>query len=179
MIRSLLVLLLVLPFSASRDPSLLEVQSYAIQFTIANAGLDVDGTFGQMTADIRFDPKNVTTAFLKASVDVSSIKTGIDLRDKHLLGREYFYAEKYPLIKLEMKKVRAISKNKYSGVFDVTIRDITKEVDIPFYVTQKGKNLILKGDFSVNRLDYGIGSKSIILSENVDVHIEVVAQPKR
>lgn len=178
MIRGLL-LILVLLTSTPREPSLLEVQSYAIQFTIANAGLDVEGSFGKMTAEIRFDPADVTNSVLQASVDVSSIKTGIELRDKHLLGREYFYAEKFPLIKLESKTIRGISKNKYTGTFLVTIRDITKEMEIPFSVLRKGKNLILKGDFSLNRLDFGIGSDSIILSDKVEVHIEVVAQPRR
>ena len=173
----LLVLILAGNFFAGR--SSLIVQSYKVSFVIENAGLDVDGSFASMTADITFNPDDLNNASISASVDVSSVKTGIDLRDKHLLGREYFNAEKFPAIKLQSKNIRATAKNRYAGTFILTIRGISKEVEIPFTAGKKGQNLVMKADFPVNRLDYGVGTKSIILSETVNVHLEVVAQTGR
>lgn len=178
MIR-IILLILILTGDFGTDRSSLIIDSYKANFVIENAGLDVEGSFSKMTAEIDFTPEDPSRSKISAQVDVSSVRTGIDLRDKHLQGREYFNAEKFPSISLESKSIRATSKNKYTGIFVLTIRDISKDIEIPFFVGRKGRNVVMKADFAVNRLDYGVGAKSIILSETVNVHLEVVAQTRR
>lgn len=152
------------------------VISYEVGFTIRNAGLAVEGSFTGLRAVMEFDPMNPAESRIAASVDVSTIKTGIDLRDKHLLGREYFDAAKYPKLEISSKSLKAVSKNNYEGVFTVVIRDISSEVIIPFSVSRKGRNLVFRGDFRINRRDYGIGKESIILSDDVDIHVVIVTR---
>ncbi|HEX6892324.1 MAG TPA: YceI family protein, partial [Chryseolinea sp.] len=91
------IFLLVCITAAAGAPGL-EVKSHKITFKIKNAGITVDGSFSDLQADIRFNPKDLNKSVLKASLGVASINTGIKKRDKDLQMRKYFDAEKYPRI---------------------------------------------------------------------------------
>ncbi len=61
------------------------------------------------------------------------------------------------------KKIKHIEKNKYHGTFDLTIKGVTKQVEIPFTYTSKENEGTFSAEFTVNRRDFGVGSKSLIL----------------
>ena len=65
------------------------------------------------------------------------------------------------------------SKTKYTGNFDLTIKDIKKSIAVPITFSKQGDSYILKGRFSINRLDFKLGEKSLILSDNVDIEMEI------
>ena len=176
MIRAVSVILIFnLIFISATVPSM-EVKSHSITFEIENAGITVKGSLPEANIEIRFDPDHLDKSQLSATADASAISTGIRLRDKHLLGREYFYVEKYPVISLKSKSLRKIKGNKYMGTFDLTLRGKTKEVEIPFNVSKKSNDIILSGKFSIDRMEFGVGEESIILSNEVRIAIELVAK---
>ncbi|MFN3998742.1 YceI family protein [Algoriphagus sp.] len=111
-------------------------------------------------------------SFLKGKVRPTSIDTGISLRDRHLQGRQYFQTASYPEIILESKRIQSKGKNAYEGVFDLTIKDIRKEMLIPFTAIKNGNGYFFKGSFSLDRLEFGIGEKSLVLGDEVVVWIE-------
>lgn len=145
-----------------------------IRFQIKNAGITVDGTISDWEYDIVWDAKKSANCKINGRANPASIDTGIKLRDKHLQGRQYFHTEKFPSITLQSKKILSKGKGNYAGTFDLQIRDVIKEIEIPFTVTPKNDKLIFSGEFSINRLDYHIGEKSIVLSDDVTIFIELV-----
>src|SRR5688572_1832585 len=169
------MLLFVCITAAAGDPGH-EVKSSKITFKIKNAGITVDGSFSDLQADIKFDPKYLDKSVLKASVGVASINTGIKKRDKDLQMRKYFNVEKYPRIKMISKKIQHIEKNKYKGTFDLTIKGVTKQIEIPFTYIGKEDEGTFSAEFTVNRRDFGVGSNSLILSDEATVSIEVVVK---
>jgi polyisoprenoid-binding protein YceI len=169
------ILLLVGITAAAGDPGQ-EVKSHKTSFKIKNAGITVDGSFSDLQADIKFDPKNLDKSVLNASVGVASINTGIKKRDKDLQMRKYFNVEKYPRIKMISKKIQHIEKNKYKGTFDLTIKGVTKQLEIPFTYIGKENEGTFSAEFTVNRRDFGVGSNSLILSDEATVSIEVVVK---
>ncbi len=162
---SLFFLLLVIQ-TENPDPK------FTVKFQIKNAGITVDGQFKEASFDVRFDPKNLKDSFLRGKVKPSSIDTGISLRDRHLQGRQYFQTATYPEIILESKQIQSKGKNEYEGVFELTIKDIRKEMLIPFTAFQNGNGNLLKANFSLDRLDFAIGETSLVLSDEVMVWIE-------
>ena len=169
------ILLSICITAAAGDPGQ-EVKSHKTTFKIKNAGITVDGSFSDLQADIEFDPKNIDKSSLKASVGVASINTGIKKRDKDLQMRKYFNVEKYPRIKMTSKKIKHIEKNSYKGMFDLTIKGVTKQIEIPFTYIGKESEGTFSAEFTVNRRDFGVGSKSLILSDEATVSIEVVVK---
>ncbi|RYE89185.1 MAG: YceI family protein, partial [Cytophagaceae bacterium] len=135
-----------------------------IRFQIKNAGLTVDGNLSGLEASIQLDAAHPEQARITASVPVSSMQTGISLRDKHLQKPDYFDAAKYPTITLQSKSIRSAGAGKYEGTFDLTMKGSTHEVKMPFILSAAHE---LRGQLEVSRLDFGIGKKSFILSDKV------------
>lgn len=143
-----------------------------IQFKIKNAGITVDGTISDWEVEVDFDPKKLSQSIIRGKANPESIQTGIKLRDKHLHGREYFHIQKFPFISLESKSFQSKGKSTFIGIFELQIRDVKREVEIPFTLSQTGKQQKFKGEFVIDRLDFGLGEKSLVLSDEVRVIIE-------
>ncbi len=143
-----------------------------IQFKIKNAGITVDGTISDWEVMVDFDQKKLAKSSIRGKANPGSIQTGIKLRDKHLQGREYFFIQEFPVIGLQSKSFQSKGKNAFVGVFELQIRDVKREVEIPFTLSQTGKQQKFKGEFVIDRLDFGLGEKSLVLSDEVRIFVE-------
>ena len=147
-----------------------QVQEADIRFEIVNAGLTVNGTLSGLEATVQFDAARPEQARIRASVPVSSIKTGIALRDRHLLKPEYFDAAAHPVITLQSTAFRRTGPNEFEGSFILTIKGVRRDVKLPFTVSGTNE---FQGRLSLNRRDYNVGQKSLFLSDNVVVNIRL------
>jgi polyisoprenoid-binding protein YceI len=124
-------------------------EGYSIKFK----GTDAEGIFKTMSGNISFDENDLSTSQFSVSVDVSSINTGNGMKNKHAKSDKWFDAEKYPTITFTSSKISKATQG-YLVEGTLTMHGVKKQVIIPFTF---GSNLF-KGNFSVNRLDYGVGT---------------------
>jgi len=146
-----------------------------ISFEIKNAGFTVTGRFTGLKTDLIFNPSDLDKSSLYASVEVATIKTGIDKRDEDLQEEKYFNTDKYKLIEVRSTKLYK-KENQFAGMFNVTIKGVTKQVEIPFDVSISGNDATFKGSFPLNRRDFGVGSSSMMMSDNLTVNIMIKAK---
>lgn len=139
--------------------------------------MNVNGSFLGLNAKINFDPSKNAGNSIQASVEAKTIDTDNTTRNGHLKKEEYFDVEKYPKLTL-VSTFFGKDKDVFRGYFNVTIKDKTKAITIPFTFTEKTGKATFKGSFILNRLDFGVGESSIILSDNVTVTLEVNVQKK-
>jgi polyisoprenoid-binding protein YceI len=144
----------------------------AISFKIKNLGINTNGTIGGLQADVHFNPADLSSSTLTASVDVNTLNTDNSSRDEHLKTEDFFDQAKYPRIILKSISFKHKSGNNYAGKFDLTIKDKTKEIEIPFACSDKGNSVAFNGSFKLNRLDFGIGGSSMIMADEVTVTID-------
>jgi len=150
------------------------VKSSSISFVIKNLGLNVDGTLSNLTVTtFNFDEDSLSKSVIEATVDLSTISTGIAKRDDHLKQEEYFDMAKYPKISLKSVRFAKSVKGNVIGYFKLTMKGVSKEVGMPIYVEKKIDGTEFKAEFEVNRLDYGIGTSSNVLSDNAKITIFV------
>ncbi|MCF8253050.1 MAG: YceI family protein [Bacteroidia bacterium] len=149
-----------------------QISESEVRFSIKNAGLLVEGSLGDVKGSIQFKPETAKQAKMAVSVNVNALKTGSDLRDKHLKKKEYFDAEMFPEIKM-VSKFFGITETGYKGYFVLSLKGVSKDVVIPFTYTKQGQTEMLTGSFVLNRLDYGIGGKSLVMGDEVKITIEV------
>ena len=148
----------------------------SVKFKIKNLGVTITGSFKGITGDINFDPANPASITFEATVDVSTINTGIDLRDEHLRKEEYFDAKNYPRIKFVSTKVSTSNKpGAFKVVGNLTIKNVTKEISFPFTATAQGAGYLFSGEFRINRRDYKVGGNSFTMSDNLIVQLSVYA----
>lgn len=143
----------------------------SVTFVIRNAGLPVDGHFEAVEMDVRFDPGVPETASLSGSVDPSTIRTGITFRDRHLQGREFFDVARYGDVELHSLEVKRVDGG-FEALFRLRIRDVERDVTVPFTFETDGPVATLAGELTIDRLDYDVGEESIILSDEVTISVE-------
>jgi polyisoprenoid-binding protein YceI len=165
----LLLLLTSITFAQTKN----SVTRSAIKFQIKNLGINTGGTIGGLQANIHFQPENLDSSLIEASVDVNTLDTDNGTRDTHVKSDEFFDAPKYPKITMKSISFKHKSGDSYTGRFNVTIKDKTRQFDVPFTYSDAGSTAIIKGGFKLNRLDFGVGEKSFVLSNDVTVSIEL------
>ena len=145
-----------------------------IKFQLKNLGVNTGGTISGLQASMVFNPDNLDTSSIEATLDVNTINTDNDLRDSHLRGEEYFNVAKYPTITIKSVSFKHKGGDKYTGQFNLTIKDKTKTFEVPFtYTTDPSNTATFKGGLKLDRLDFGVGGKSLVMGKEVSVAIEV------
>ncbi len=100
------------------------------QFTVRHLGIsNVTGSFTKVSGAVELNEKDITQSQVTASIDVNSIDTRVEMRDKDLKSPNFFDVEKYPTIEF---KSRRIVKNgeKLQIIGDLTIHGTTREVTL-------------------------------------------------
>ena len=143
----------------SLSQSINKEKSYA-KFKISNMGFNhVKGTIRGMNGDMKIDLNSLSNNQMDVSVDVSTINTNIKKRDEHLKTADFFEVEKYPTMNFKSSNIqKTISGYQVTGY--LTIKDITKQVEIPFTVSENNSEIILSGNFMISRRDYNIAKKA-------------------
>ncbi len=154
------------------------VVSSNITFKIKNAGFTVNGNFGNATGLVQFDGNKISNNKIEASIDANTINTGNSTRDGHLKKEEYFSVEKFPKINMSATSITKESDGKFKGLFTLTIKGISKIVPVLFNFTEQDGKSKFAGTFTINRLDYKVGSSSFLLSDDVTVNIDVTCVKK-
>ena len=142
---------------------------YSIKFS----GTDAEGIFKKMSGDISFNEKELETSKFSTSIDVASINTGNGMKNKHAVSDKWFDAEKYPSITFTSSKFSK-SKTGYNVAGTLEMHGTKKEITIPFTFSSN----TFKGKFSVNRMDFGIGtmkgmSKKVSNEINLEISVPV------
>jgi polyisoprenoid-binding protein YceI len=169
---ALIILAFISGLFAFRDvPTTNSFVSGNIAFTIKNMGLTVGGKMDLV--DIQFSQPTADPATwqLEGTASPGTIATGIGIRDKHLKKTDYFDVEHHPLIRMQSSGIRLKGKNNYEGSFSLTIKGITKTVTVPFSISENADAKNITGEFTINRLDYGLGEESAVLSDNVKIRV--------
>ena len=150
-----------------------------VHFVIKNFGINTGGDFSGLTGEINFVSANVPASTFDVSVSVNTIDTDNEMRDKDLKKSSYFDAEKYPLITIKSTKINRTNKSS-SGWYQfngtLTMHGLTKPITFLFQQTKKSDGYLFVGGFIINRMDYGVGKSSSVLSNNVNISLSVLAK---
>jgi len=146
----------------------------------------VRGRFNDFTATIVYDDQDISKSSLQGTIQTASIDTGHAKRDADLRSANVFEVEKFPEITFHTTRVEPKGDG-YVLVGPLTIRDVTREVAIPFTVTGKlvdtrGKERIgFEANLQINRRDFGLtwdrrmDNGGLVVSDLVDIEIIVEA----
>src|SRR5258708_4519635 len=148
-----------------------------VHFVIKNFGVGTGGDFTGLSGTIKFYPNNMATADFYVSVDANTVDTDIESRDKDLRKSNYFDVATYPKLSFKSTKISKTNKAGYLYMFgNITIKGVTKEIKFPFKATAKDGGYLFEGNFKLNRRDFGVGSNSISLADELTVTLTVFAK---
>lgn len=165
-INSLLMaaMLLVAATTKAQTSWNVDASHSSVKFSVSHLMVsEVEGAFKKFDGSIDAPSANdFNNAKVKFTVDVNSINTDNDARDKHLKSDDFFNAEKYPNMSFVSTSFKKGSGNKYVLEGNLTIRDVTKKVKMNVTyggtVTDPWGNVKagFKTDLKVSRKAYGL-----------------------
>lgn len=134
-----------------------------IKFTVSHLVIsEVEGNFKNFTGQMTAAQPDFSDAKINFTVDVNSINTDNEMRDKHLKSDDFFNAEKFPSMSFKSLLFKKTGDKRYDLVGELTIRDVTKKVKFnvtyggtvkdPYGNTKAG----FKATATINRLDFGL-----------------------
>ena len=142
-------------------PHVIDKAHSEINFVADSRLLSAHGFFGKWDAEIKLDATNWSASTVAITIDASSLSTRVDMRDNHLRSADFFDVAKFPTIAFQSVSVTKVAEGKLDITGDLTIRGVTKRIVVPatavFYEKGAGR---FRGQFTINRKDYGIAFDS-------------------
>jgi polyisoprenoid-binding protein YceI len=155
----------------------------SLAFTVRHMGIsNVHGHFAKFSGSATIDDSDITKSSVNVTIDATSIDTNVQMRDNDLRSPGYFDAQQFPTITFKSKSVSKAGDNKLKVVGDLTMHGVTKEVtldvDGPSAPIKMGPNMRrgLAATTTVNRKDFGIGSKPSSASVGEQIKIDIDAE---
>ena len=129
-LASAIALLASLPALAQTSNWNLDPAHSTAQFTVRHLAIsNVTGSFTKVTGSVVLSEKDITQSQVLASIDVGSVDTRVEMRDKDLRSPNFFDVEKYPTIEFKSKRIVS-SGGKLQVIGDLTIHGTTREVTL-------------------------------------------------
>jgi polyisoprenoid-binding protein YceI len=192
MIKYGMVLVLLTSSVSLANTPKIEGGKYSLDAAHSKVGFDVshlviasvEGRFNGVTGEIEMG-KKIEDTKITAKVDIKTVNTGNGDRDKHLMGPDFFDAEKFPEMTFVSKSISGKADAlKIKG--DLTMHGVTKAVTLdgkysgvandPFGNTK----IAFQAKGKINRKDYGLTwSKMVeagpVVGDEVMIELKVEA----
>ncbi|HEX5727220.1 MAG TPA: YceI family protein [Longimicrobiaceae bacterium] len=165
-----------------------------VEFTVRFMGLSrVRGRFNDFSGAVVFDPRDPARSSVTAVIRTASVDTDVSQRDEHLRSPDFFDAEKFPRITFQSTSVRRAADG-FVARGPLTIRGVTREVEIPFAVLSPraisdgwgNRRVAFEGRVRLNRKDFGVVGNnfwnqtidltSLAVADEVEVTLSIQAR---
>ncbi len=153
----------------------------AIRFEAVQMGAPFEGRFGAFDGTILFDPDNLPGSHAEITIDIGSLDATSADRNKYLPMADWFALSSYPVARFVTKSMeRGLESAQFVARGDLTIRNVTLPVTLPFRVTFENdavagtQTAIMSGETTVNRLDFGVGQGEWKDTKTVGAEVRVL-----
>jgi len=155
----------------------------AINFSVRHFFTPVNGSFNDYKATINFNPENLEESNIDVAIQVSSIDTKNDRRNGHLKSADFFEAETWPNMTFKSDVIRSTGENEYVATGTLTIKDVSKDFELPFTLLGMGDHPMREGskiagisaETVIDRSEFGVGTgdwaSDAVVGDKVTVNI--------
>jgi polyisoprenoid-binding protein YceI len=147
----------------------------------------VRGTFDEFTGSFTVDGDEPSKSSAQVTIQAHSIDTRNADRDGHLRSNDFLSMDEYPQITFTSTSITQTGENGFDVTGDLTIKDVTKSITIPFEFEGAAKDPFgndrvgFEGSVSISRKDYGITwnaaleTGGVLVSDKVTLEFEISA----
>jgi polyisoprenoid-binding protein YceI len=159
------------------DPNHSEVDFSVTHLTISN----VHGRIGKVAATLKFNEADITKSSVTATIDVSTVDTGVTARDNDLKSDKFFDVANFPTATFTSTSV-AKNGSKLTIAGNLTLHGVTKPVTLeadgpagPVPGMDHKSHSGYSASATISRSAFGIGSKypAAAIGDEVKLNIEL------
>ncbi len=180
-------LLVTIPQAAFAATWKIDPVHTAVEFKIRHLMVSwVKGVFADVDGSAQIDDADLSKASVSVKIATASVDTNNQKRDDHLRSADFFDVAKFPAMAFVSKKVVVANGQPVKIVGDLTIRDVTREVELevedfsatvtdPWGNTRRGASATT----TINRSDYGLTwnkaleAGGVVVGDEVRISLEV------
>jgi polyisoprenoid-binding protein YceI len=162
-----------------------------VGFVVRHFFTPVRGKFDSVDVTLQFDPDDPAASSVVVTIAVAGVNTGNQRRDNDLRSANFFDAATYPAITFRSSAVRATGPDTYVAAGTLTIKDVSKEIELPIRFlgrqevpTRNGGTRQVAGfeaGLTLDRLEFGVGTGDWVRTNVVggEVKVEVAIEASR
>jgi len=151
----------------------------------------VKGRFKEFAGTITVDENDVLKSQVELTIDAKSLDSqAVQMREDLIKGEEMLEVDKYPTITFRSKRIDQKDINNYVINGDLTLRGITKEVQIPVQFngivsTRMGLKAGFSGSLALSKNDYNVPFNRefepgrYVVGDEIKVELQVEAAPQQ
>ncbi len=131
-----------------------------------------EGEFKEFTVSVTPDPaapNDLTKAKINVEIRIPSIHTESSALTTHLLSADFFEADTYPVATFNSTRIVKLGST-YTVEGNLKIKNTTKAVSFGAVTFTSSA---LKFDYTLPRLDYGVGATGDGVESNVPLHFDI------
>lgn len=142
-------------------------EGYSVK-VFRNAQLQYPIYFKGLKATISFDKEHPEKSTVSASIDATSVDTGVELMTAHAKEESVLHTDKFPVITFESRSIRKIASG-YETTGILTMKGIAKEITFPFTFEQD----IFMGKFTLSAKDFNITREGAVPSGLINIELTI------
>lgn len=129
----------------------------SIVFNTTQAGAPFRGQFDKFTGVVCLDQPRAQDNRIQVNIQTASVDTGLPELDGALRGPDFFEVSRWPQASFTSTSIKTLNAGHYEVTGKLTLRDVTREISVPFTFTHTATKAELQGTLAFERLDYHIG----------------------
>ena len=167
--------------AANQNYSIINTPTASAEFNFRVTLIPVPGKINAVSANLNFDPKNLSKTNGKVLINLAKLDTGIGLRDEHARG--YIGADKHPHAIFTLKSISGITRleagkeGKGIAVGQFDLNGISRPLSAPISLKLEGKRINVSTTFNVTLADHKIEIPGA--DPKVDVKVNFTLEPKQ
>lgn len=149
-----------------------------LSFTYNQFSSRVYGTFSQFEGRLDFDTANPSAAHAALTIQLDSIDAGSIDANEELKKPAWFDTANSPVATFESTAVKSVGNDRYSITGQLTLRGITREVEVPVQLKAENAIGIFDGELTLKRSDFNIGEgewADTVVSDDINIRFRMVA----
>jgi polyisoprenoid-binding protein YceI len=182
--RLLLVFLALCGLAASAAPEtyVIDPAHSSVTFTVRHFLARVPGWFAKFNGSVVLDRANPAASTVEATIDVATVSTNQENRDKHLNTADFFDTANHPTATFQSKSWQPTGGDHYDVTGDLTLHGVTRAVvlkvrHLGFADGNRGAKLSgWEATTTLRRADFAVGKPERSIGDEVEIVINIEAR---
>ncbi|MCS6624926.1 YceI family protein [Roseibacterium beibuensis] len=130
-----------------------------IEMSVRALGGSHRGRFDDWRGDIAFDPEAPSRTRATVVVQTGSLTMRPAAVARRAVGPSFLDAARYPEIRFDLRSMEPLGGDRYTARAEVTMKGRTRPVAFPVDLRVTGDRAHLTGAFTLDRTEFGIGTR--------------------
>ena len=169
----------------------IDAQHSSVGFRVRHLFTKVAGQFRTFEGTIDFDKKNLAASRVVVTVQVESIDTNVEARDKDLRSARFFDVARYPTLTFTSTGISGVAGGKGRIEGTLTMHGVSRDVVLDAEFLGAGKDSWgnerygFHAETRVNRKDFGMAwnevveAGGVLVGDEVEITLDVEAVPPK